>query len=174
MIKLYYSFLEKAPEDYSYPGYTYGWVTPAELRQVEKLHKNFGFWPLIHLMFCKERAYAIKDNGKIVSFLLIGVNEIKHLGTKVKLKRNEAHLYFTWTLKEHRGNGLAEALRHKVYSLLKDEGRYTFYSFTDYGNKSALRFKEKIKAKKLALYLYIKIGKFEKRIKIKSYEKNKN
>src|SRR5512133_910284 len=159
MIKLYYSFLEKASGD-SYPGYTYDFVTPRELRQIEMLHKNFGFWPLIHLMFHKERCYAIKDNGKIISFLMIGVNNVAYCETIFNLKPNEAHLYFTWTLKEHRGNGLAEALRYKVYSLLAEEKRDTFYSFTDFGNKSGLRFKEKIHAEKLALYLYIKFFNF--------------
>lgn len=171
MIKLYYSFLEKAPEECSYPGYTYDFVAPKELRMIEMLHKNFGFWPLIHLMFHKERCYAIKDNGKIISFLMIGTREANYCGTKFDLKSDEAHLYFTWTLKEHRGNGLAEALRYRVYSLLNDEKRYTFYSFTDYNNKSGLRFKEKIHAEKLALYLYINFFKWSKRIKIKEFKK---
>jgi len=171
MIKLYYSFLEKAASGNTYPAYTYDFVSPKELRQIEMLHKNFGFWPLIHLMFHRERCYAIKDNGKIISFLIIGIREANYCGTKITLKSDEAHLYYTYTLKEHRGNNLAEALRYKVYSLLNDEKRYNFYSFTDYSNKSGLRFKEKIHAEKLALYLYIKLFKWSKRIQLKEYKR---
>jgi len=169
MVKLYYSYLERAPEDYSYPGYTYAFVAPHELRQIERLNTNFGFWPLIHLMFHNERCYAIKDNGKIISFLMIGIRDVHYSGTHFKLKSNEATLYYTWTLKEHRGNGLAVALRQKVYSLLLSEGRDIIYSFTDCNNKAGLRFKDKIHAQKLAKYIFVKIWKLKFRIKLKSY-----
>lgn len=171
MIKLYYSFIERPEPDATYPGYTYEFVTVPELRQIEKLNKNFGFWPLIHMMFHKERCFAIKDNKKIVSFLIIGTTEVHYAGTHFNLKNNEATLYYTWTLKEHRGNGLAVALRKKTYSLLLSEGRDTIYSFTDYNNKSGLRFKDKICAEKLALYLYIRLFKWSKRIKLKQYKR---
>lgn len=171
MIKMYYSFIEKPEVDSTYPGYNYEFVTVPELRQIEKLNKNFGFWPLIHMMFHKERCFAIKDNKKIVSFVIIGTTDVHYAGTHFKLKNNEATLYYTWTLKEHRGNGLAVALRKKTYSLLLSEGRDTIYSFTDYDNPSGLRFKDKIHAQKQALYIFVKWWKIAFRIKLKNYAK---
>lgn len=172
MIKIYYSYLEKAPADYAIPAdLEFGYVSPRELRQIEMIHKDYGFWPMVNLMFRGEKCFAIKKDGQIQSFMMIGFREAYYGGTRIKLKSNEAHLYYSWTLKPFRGKGLAEILRMKVYSLLQAQGRDTFYSFTDRHNLSGLKFKDKINAQKLALYIFVRIWFLKFRIKLRDYAK---
>jgi hypothetical protein len=60
-------------------------------------------------------------------------------------------------MESHRGKNLAPYLRYKSYEILKELGRDKIYSASDSFNSPAIRFKEKLNAKKLKLILFVKI-----------------
>jgi hypothetical protein len=49
-------------------------------------------------------------------------------------------------------------MRVESYRHLRQAGRHTFYSISDYFNSPAIRFKEKLNAEAIRLYLRIKLG----------------
>ena len=61
------------------------------------------------------------------------------------------------TLHRHRGHDIAPRLRWKCLEFLAASGRRSCYSYSDYFNRPAIRFKEKIGARKLFTGMYVGI-----------------
>ena len=90
-----------------------------------------------------------------------------------KLNENEAYLFDAYILKAYRGHKLAPFMRYRCYRELEKMGRSTFYSYSDYFNTPANRFKKKLDARLLKLCLFIKLfEKFEWNLTLKSYFEN--
>ena len=88
----------------------------------------------------------------------------------IPLEDDEAYLFDARTFKKYRGLALAPYLRYQLYLKLVEMGRSTFFSVTSTLNTSAVRFKEKLNAKILKLYLYIGLfRKFRLNILLKNY-----
>jgi len=84
-------------------------------------------------------------------------NEIRYCSTNITIKSNEGWLSSMYTMDSFRGRNVAPFLRYKSYELLNTMGRDVFYSYSDYFNTPAVRFKEKLNAKKLKLILFIRL-----------------
>lgn len=106
-----------------------------------------------------EKCIGIKHKGEIAAFMWITFTEIRYNLTLIHLKGNEAFLRSMNTLEPYKGRNLAPYLRYKSYLILKEMGRDTFYSISECFNFPAVRFKEKLKAKKLRCILYIELFK---------------
>ncbi len=70
---------------------------------------------------------------------------------------NEAYLFDAFTLREYRGHNIAPFMRYSCYQELSKMGYNTFYSYSDYFNVPAIRFKAKLAARLLRLCLYIRL-----------------
>jgi RimJ/RimL family protein N-acetyltransferase len=136
---------------------------PADLKYIET--KEHTFWGFLNEMKDGSRCIALIKDAGVVSYLWVSNKFIDYYNLKIPLKKNEAMLYFHVTKPEERGKGYAEILRAKVYDILREQGKDTFYSITDLENKPALRFKEKIGAEIVSTYKYVKFWKYEKLIK---------
>lgn len=124
-------------------------------------------WKFPMMLFSGHRCYAIKEKGTVIAYNWINMKFIEYYGFKRSIKQNEAFLYSMFVREEHRGKGIAEYLRYKTLEMLQKTGRDTFYSITDCDNKPALRFKEKIEAKKICKAVYL----FKKSFIVKWYDK---
>lgn len=98
---------------------------------------------------------GLKYNDQLASHMTIKLNDFEVKHRPFKLKDNEALLLNMYTYESFRGKNLAPYLRYESYKFLKKQGRDTFYSISDYFNKSTIKFKDKLKAKPLKLYFYI-------------------
>lgn len=119
------------------------------------------------------RCLGLKDNGRLVAYTWCNLLEIDYEGLKnhIKLKEDEAYLFDARTFKSHRGKNLAPFLRYRLYKHLTKIGRIKFISASSVLNSSAIKFKEKLGAKKYILYLYISLfSKFQWNIILKNYE----
>lgn len=113
------------------------------------------------LAMLKKNCYCmgIKYNDEIVAY---GWYELKRLTSPLltfPLERNEAYLSSARTFKKYRGNNLAPYLRYQMYEHLKKLGCITLYSISDFSNVPSIRFKRKLGAKKIKLYLFIRVTK---------------
>ena len=75
-----------------------------------------------------------------------------------ELGPGEAYLYDAFIAPDFRGRSLAPYMRAESYKHLRRVGRHTFYSISDYFNSPAIKFKEKLNAEAIRLYLQIKLG----------------
>ena len=141
-----------------------------EIKYIESLIPGFGFWDAANRIFNGDRCLTLRKGNDIIGFIWVNFRVAEYKGTRFSLKSNEAYLYTAWTFEDYRGNGYAGILRRKAYKLLKSQGRDTFYSFTDCDNKSAVRYKEKLQARKLRKIMFVKLWKLKFTITLKNYD----
>lgn len=98
---------------------------------------------------------GLKHGEQLAAFMFIELNTFTFKHRLFKLSSSEAYLLNMYTYEAYRGKNLAPYLRYHSYGHLKNQGRDTIYSITEYFNKSSIKFKEKLKAQPLRLYFYI-------------------
>lgn len=102
---------------------------------------------------------GIKHHNTIVAYGWYDLKICNSPYIKFPLKDDEAYLFGARTVKAYRGNNLAPYLRYQMYMHLKKEGRPTIYSLTDFSNVSSIRFKKKLGAYHLKLYVFLRLTK---------------
>lgn len=102
---------------------------------------------------------GLEHKNSVAAFNFIELNTFNFHKRRFQLIQNEAYLLNMWTFHEYRGRNLAPYLRFKSYELLKEHGIDVKYSISNYFNKSTIKFKNKLNAKHLKLYLSITLFK---------------
>jgi GNAT superfamily N-acetyltransferase len=98
---------------------------------------------------------AFKYKGEIAAYSWCDLNYLQYKGRKVALKRNEACLFNARTYRAFRGKNLAPYVRNELCKLLKQRGIDRFLSISLWSNTASLKFKQKLGAKPIGLFLYI-------------------
>jgi len=98
---------------------------------------------------------AVKNKGEIAAYSWCDPNCLRYKGRIVALKHNEAYLFDARTYKAFRGKNLAPYVRYELYKLMKERGVEKFYSVTLLSNDSSMKFKQKLGAKPVELFLYV-------------------
>jgi len=117
------------------------------------------------------KCFAVKQRGRIVSFLLCAFKEINDSCYQMKLERNEAHIFDAYTLPAYRGKGLAPFMRYQCYDALSDMGIEKFYSLCDVFNTPSVRYKKKMNVPIQKLGFYFALGdKYSRHWILKEYD----
>lgn len=98
---------------------------------------------------------AIRYKGEIAAYSWCDLNYLSYKGRIVALKRNEAYLFDARTYKAFRGKNLAPYVRYELCKLLNKRGIEKFFSITLWSNTASMKFKQKLGAKPIELFLYI-------------------
>jgi GNAT superfamily N-acetyltransferase len=98
-----------------------------------------------------------RHEGEIVGYTWADPVEVNDRTCDHRLEPGEAYLYDAYVVPEHRGRGLAPYLRQASYEHLRSAGFRTFYSLSDYFNQPAIRFKKKLGAVPIRLYLEVRV-----------------
>jgi hypothetical protein len=98
---------------------------------------------------------AAKYKGEIASYSWADPHHLNYKGKTIVLKQNEAYLFDARTYKAFRGNNLAPYVRYELYKLLRKRGIDRFLSITILFNTASMRFKQKLGAKPMELFLYV-------------------
>jgi hypothetical protein len=112
---------------------------------------------------------GVKHGDELVAYSWYSLSKSNIKGKKTKLENNEAYLFDMYTMPSYRGNGIAPYLRYQAYRELKKLGRKKLYSYTDYFNTPAMRFKEKLNAKKTELCLKLSFRRWSINKRLKKY-----
>jgi hypothetical protein len=114
---------------------------------------------------------GLKKNGEIVAFSWCNLKEFSFKWDRFPLTADEAYMYDAYTCMDYRGKGIAPYLRYHFYKELEKIGRAKLYSLSDYFNISAVKFKNKLDAKKIKLNVYVEFfGKWNIYFTIKDYQ----
>lgn len=100
----------------------------------------------------------LKHEDHIAGYTWADFNEVNDTTCNYVLQPGEAYLYDAFIAPEYRGRALAPYMRFECYKHLRQADRHTFYSLSDYFNKPAIRFKQKLDAEIIRLYLRIELG----------------
>tara|TARA_R110000744_G_scaffold60297_4_gene124967 strand:- start:4896 stop:5537 length:642 start_codon:yes stop_codon:yes gene_type:complete len=132
------------------------------LEEIEELSKNLPKMlaqDLIVGIKNGQLCIALEYNNEIAAFTFIELKNFVFNRKAFTLKDNEAYLLNMWTFHSFRGRNLAPYLRYKTYQLLREQGRNSKFSITEYFNKSSIKFKKKLNSKNLMLIMSIVIFK---------------
>lgn len=102
-----------------------------------------------------EICLGLKNKEKIAAYMFIKNRSFVFRKRNFELKPNESYLHSMYTFEDYRGKNLAPYLRYQSYKYLENEGVDTFYSVSEYFNKSTIRFKKKLNSKPIKLYLSV-------------------
>ena len=115
--------------------------------------------------------FGVIKEQEVIAYTWCDLKVCNHKPLPINLESSEAYLFDMYTFEECRGKNIAPFMRHKLYLHLIEMGRTEFLSITDAFNSASKRFKGKLGAYPIKLYLYIKFGKlFERNFLLKSYE----
>ena len=104
------------------------------------------------------KCYALKDaQGQIACFSWFNLNECSSNLRRHPLKPNEAYLFDMYTMKNYRGKNLAVYIRLKCMEVLKNFGKDTFLSISEYFNIPSIKFKQKLNAEFLEFNIRVKV-----------------
>jgi GNAT superfamily N-acetyltransferase len=137
-------------------GFTFGVFGPAELRIIAAGKTwNYAEEELLAWLGRGRICIGMKHGEEIAAFMWIDLSECDCRYFRLALEENEAYLFDMFTMKPFRGRGLAPFLRYQSYRLLKELGRDTLYSYSDYFNKPSIAFKKKLHAVNVRLSMYL-------------------
>ncbi len=96
-----------------------------------------------------------KRAAHLAAFTWCNLTWCKTAGYLFPLKDDEAYLFDAYTAPELRGQGVAPALRYRLYEELARKGRTKLYSISERFNTPAVRFKLKLGAEILKSDWYV-------------------
>ncbi len=104
---------------------------------------------------------VLKHEEDIAGYTWVDFDDVSDPKCNYVLQPGEAYLYDAFIARAYRGRDLAPYMRYECYKHLRNTDRHVFYSLSDYFNKPAIRFKQKLNAEIIRLYLHIKVGTHE-------------
>ena len=114
--------------------------------------------------------FGARDDGRLVGEMWCDLKEFNFPPNLRELEEDEAYLYAARVANDYRGKNLAPLMRSACYAALREMGRLRFYSYTDYFNYPARRFKEKLGVRSEALRLHLDLfGKWSATWTLKRY-----
>ena len=140
------------------------------MSDVALLHGNIEVAQLLHRLHLGHLCFGLLKEDKLVAYMWCDLKEFSHSPCRYILKKNEAYLYDAQVAPEYRGKSLAPYLRNQFYSALKQYSKDTYFSYSDYANSPAIRFKKKLGARFLKLCLYVNLwDKFSRNWVLRDY-----
>jgi GNAT superfamily N-acetyltransferase len=136
--------------------YDTGLLGPEDMREIAEIpFRNIPEETLLKRLNDGKLCFGMKYHGKIIAFSWCDPKGCEFKGYNVPLREDEAYLFDAYTLPSFRGKGLLPYLRYYQYMELAKSGKCRFYSISEYFNTAAIRFKEKLGAKKIGTGLLI-------------------
>jgi GNAT superfamily N-acetyltransferase len=109
-----------------------------------------------------KKCFGAKHKGDVAAYCWVFLDYQEQKGL-ISIEPDEAFLFYLFTLKKYRGKNIAPLIHVKLYEVLGNMGRNAVYSWTEYFNPSAKKFKKKLNAKFVKLILYVELFKKFKR-----------
>lgn len=125
----------------------------------------------IHKLFRKGKlCYGAKVSQHLAAKMWCDLEEFNFPPNYRKLADDEVYLFAAYSHPDYRGQKLAPIMREACYASLRKMGRTRFYSYTDYFNTAARRFKAKLGARNEAIKLHVNLfGKWSRTFTLKRY-----
>lgn len=107
--------------------------------------------------------FGIKAGEQLISKVWCALDEIDSQFHRRRLEAHEAYFFDVFCDPAYRGLNLTPYLRLRCYQVLRDRGRTTYYSVTEFFNRSAKRFKAKVGAVNERLLVHVScFGRFHR------------
>lgn len=156
--------------DQTHDDFSFGFLTAANIDELvrfepgterDKLHNWFREGKL---------CYGVRNASPLVAKMWCDLKEFNFPPNYRKLENDEVYLFAAYVHPDYRGQNLAPLMRTACYASLREMGHTRIYSYTDYFNTAARRFKAKLGARDEALRLHVDLlGKWSKTLTLRRY-----
>lgn len=114
--------------------------------------------------------FGLRDGQRLVAKMWCDLEDMFWEPAFRKLDPTEAYLFAAFSDPAYRGQNLAPTLRAACYKALREMGRSTFYSHSEYFNLPARRFKQKLGGVEEDLQVELGLfGKWHRTVILKRY-----
>ena len=128
-------------------GYEVGFLEAKDMTEMSQIpYRPVSYEELQSRLKDGNLCLGAKRDGRLVAFTWCNLIWCKSEGVSFPLNDDEAYLFDAYTASDLRGQGLAPALRYRLYEELAQMGRTKLYSISERFNAPALRFKLKLGA----------------------------
>ena len=150
--------------------FRFGYLDANGIDELLRLEPSVDREELVVWFSAGKRCYGVWDSSRLVAKMWCDLDEFSYPPNFRKLENDEAYIYAAFTDPEYRGMSLAPMMRANCYNSLRAMGRNRLYSYTDYFNTPARRFKLKLGARDECLRLHLQLfGKWSSTITLRKY-----
>ncbi len=135
--------------------FTLLFLSESDINAVKEQIIGIGHKDLLGYFKEGQLCLGLKQDNNIAAYMFAKTDFFIFRKKRFDFAPNEAYLHGMYTFENYRGKNLAPYLRYQSYKLLKEKGITKFYSVSEYFNKSTIKFKRKLNAQHLRLYLSV-------------------
>ncbi len=156
--------------DQTHDAFSFDFLTAADIDELVEFGPGTERDKLSNWFREGKLCYGARNASSLVAKMWCDLNEFSYPPNYRKLADDEVYLFAAYAHPDYRGQNLAPLMRTACYASLRKMGRTRFYSYTDYFNTAARRFKAKVGARDEALRLHIDLfGKWSKTWTLRRY-----
>jgi RimJ/RimL family protein N-acetyltransferase len=137
--------------------YRFGFLTTTDVEDIVQLEPESDRDEINAWFQEGKLCFGAWDDERLVAKMWCDPHEFNFPPNYRKLASDEVYLFAAYADCEYRGQGLAPLTRAAAYEALREQGYRKFYSYTDYFNTAARRFKAKLGAREQVLRLHIEL-----------------
>jgi hypothetical protein len=162
-IEPYHVFLEEltvAPQvERGFDDYEVSFLEAADMREIAQIPgRRFTHGELLARLSEGQRCLGLRHQGRIAAFTWCDFTACLFENDRLfALRDNEACLFDAYTMEPFRGRDLAPFVRYSCYRELARIGRTRCFSVTVLFNVPAMRFKKKLNAKVIELWVLVEL-----------------
>jgi GNAT superfamily N-acetyltransferase len=150
--------------------FSFALLTVADVNDLVRLEPGTDCRELINWFQEGKLCYGIWDQSRLIAKMWCDLDEFNYPPNYRRLDADEVYLYAAFADPDYRGQSLAPLMRAKGYEALRELGRNRFYSYTDFFNTAARRFKVKLGARNELLRMHLELfGKWSKTFTLRRY-----
>lgn len=150
--------------------FRFAFLTVADVDDLIQLEPASDRQELIDWFREGKLCYGIWDQSRLIAKMWCDLDEFNYPPNYRELAVDEVYLYAAFSDPDYRGQSLAPMMRANGYKSLREMGRDRFYSYTDYFNTAARRFKLKLGARNEALRMHLELfGKWSKTVTLRRF-----
>lgn len=137
--------------------FTFGFLDKNDIDELLRLEPGVDRAEIAAWFSAGKRCYGVWDGSRLVAKMWCDLDEFSYPPNFRKLENDEAYMYAAFADPEYRGMSVAPLMRASCYNALQAMGRKKLYSYTDYFNTPARRFKLKLGARDECLRLHLQL-----------------
>jgi len=162
---------EARPELGDTGNFRFDFVTEDEFETLNTFIKTDDRSTLRAWLDAGRRCFAVWDGNRLIATMWCDFDEFSFAPNYRKLADDEVYLYQAYSDPSYRGQNVAPNMRLRCYAALRALGRRRFYSYTQFYNAAARRFKMKLGAQNEQLRIHCCLfGRWSNTVTLRTYK----
>jgi len=144
--------------------YSSGFLCEDDLVHMKNDPRGYPTEKLVRHLQMGRLCFGVKKGKDVAAFMWIDLRECNFEPYRFPLWEDEAYTFNAYTMESFRGLNIAPFMAYHCYRELNGMGRDKIYGISEYLNRSAIRYKMKLGARKTKLYLFLGLFKRFRRL----------